>query len=157
MQLRIGEGNTILIEVVANRNLATEGVTTAVEIHLVVLVVASLHQYGHVELGASNGVDDTHLEAEVRQRHDDTVDLITILAEELGALATILHRLHGTIRQGLGHIQNHITVTGLLKLLAERLAYIDGQRRVEIGARTDDQTKGLFSGFCSYIHSLSGF
>ena len=63
----IGKGDTILIEVVAYRDLPAESITAAVEIHLVVLVITSLHQDGDVQLRIVDGIDDTDLEAEVRQ------------------------------------------------------------------------------------------
>ena len=89
----VGEGNAILIEVVADGNLSAESITALVERHLVVLVVAGLYQNGYAEVGHRNSVDDANLETEIRQRHDDTVNLITVLTEEFGALQSILARL----------------------------------------------------------------
>ena len=67
MQGGIGEGDAVLIEVIADGDLATEGVTTRIEIHFVVLIVASLYHHGHVEVGITDGIDNTNLETEVGQ------------------------------------------------------------------------------------------
>ena len=45
MKSCVSEWNSILIEVVANGNLSAECITTAVEVNLVVIVVASLNEY----------------------------------------------------------------------------------------------------------------
>ena len=65
MQCGVRKGNAILIEVVAHTDLTAEGITTGVEVDLVVLVVASLYQYRHVQVGVADGIDDTDLVAEV--------------------------------------------------------------------------------------------
>ena len=61
------EWNTILVEVVANRNLSAESITATVKIDLVVIVIACLNEYRNVQLSTCNGIDNTNLESEVRQ------------------------------------------------------------------------------------------
>ena len=90
-----GEGDAILIKIVANRDLATECIATAVEVNLVVVVVTSLHKYGHVQFGTEDGVDDTNLISEVGKTHQDAVNLVAVCAEEFSVLDTVLERLDG--------------------------------------------------------------
>lgn len=114
----VGEGDAVLVEVVAHRYLAAEGVASAVEVHLVVLVVACLHEYGHVEFGAADGVDDSYLEAEIGQRDNNAVDFLAMLTEEVGALHSVLECLDGAAARGRGVLgKNHI----LVALLGEDL------------------------------------
>ncbi len=91
-----GEGDAILIEVVADRNLAAEGIATAIQINLVVVVVAGLNEHGHIEFGTEDGVDDTNLIAEIGKTDQNTVDLIAVGAEELCILDAVLKGLDGT-------------------------------------------------------------
>ena len=67
MQGRIRERDAALVEVVAHGNLSAEGITAAVQVHFVVLVIACLYQHRHMQFGAADGIDDAHLEAEVGQ------------------------------------------------------------------------------------------
>ena len=83
MQSGVRKGNAILIEVVTNADLTTEGITARIEVYLVVLVVAGLYQYGDIQVSITDGVDDTNLETEVRQRDDDTINLVAMLAKLL--------------------------------------------------------------------------
>ena len=89
----VGEGNAILIEVVADRNLSTESITALVECHFIILVVTSLYQNRNAKVGHRDSVNYANFKTEVGQRHDDTVNLITVLTEEFGALQSILARL----------------------------------------------------------------
>ena len=91
-----GEGDAILIEVIADRNLAAESIATAIQINLVVVVVAGLNQHGHIEFGTEDGVDDANLIAEIGKTDQNTVDLIAVGAEELRILDAVLKRLDGT-------------------------------------------------------------
>ena len=67
MESGVSERNTVLIEVVANGNLAAEGIPAVVEVHLVVAVIASLHEYRHIQVSFLDGIDDADLETEVRK------------------------------------------------------------------------------------------
>ncbi len=142
----VGEGNVILIEVVAHRDLAAESVTTAVEVHLIVLIVTGLHEHGHVEVGIADGIDDANLETEVRQRHHDTVDLVAVLAELLRNLQAILTGLNATASGGCGVLgQDDILISQLADGLEELLAHVACQFGVEIGACSYDHAKTSFS------------
>ena len=90
------EGNAILIEVVADGNLAAEGVTATVKVHLVVLIVTSLHQHGDVQVGIADGIDDANLETEVGQRDDDAVYLVTMLTKLPGYFQSVFAGLNAT-------------------------------------------------------------
>ena len=96
MQRRVGEGDAILVEIVADTDLSAESITAAVKIHLVVLVVASLHHDGHVQVGIADSIDDTNLETEVRQRHHDAVYLVAVFAELFTNLQSVLAGLDAT-------------------------------------------------------------
>ena len=113
-----GIGDAILIEVVADRDLAAEGIATAVEIDLVVVVVASLHKHGHIEFGTEEGVDDANFIAEVGEADQNAVDLIAVGAEELCIPDAVLKGFDGTgARRGSIFGKDDIFVA----LLVERL------------------------------------
>ena len=81
MQCSVCEWNTILVKVVANRNLSAEGITATIKVYLVVLIIACLYQYRNMQVSNADSIDDTYLESEVRKRYDDTVYTVTVLAE----------------------------------------------------------------------------
>ena len=64
MQGCVRKRDAILIEVVAYANLATEGITTRVKIDFVILVITSLYQDGHVQIGITDGIDNTNFETD---------------------------------------------------------------------------------------------
>ena len=80
------EGNAILIEVVADRDLAAECIATAVEVNLVVVVVTGLHKHGHIQFGTEDGIDDTNLITKVRKTHQNAINLVAVCAEEFSVL-----------------------------------------------------------------------
>ena len=92
--------NAILIEVVAHADLTAEGIAARVKIHLVVFVIAGLHHDRHVQVGIADGIDDANLKAEVRQRHDDAVNLVAVLAELLADLQAVLAGLDAAAAGG---------------------------------------------------------
>jgi hypothetical protein len=91
-----GEGNSILIKVVADRYLAAESVAPTVKVNLIVLIIASLNEYRHVEFSTRYGVDNANLIAEIRKADDDTVNFVTMLTEKFSVLDSVLKRLDGT-------------------------------------------------------------
>ena len=123
----VSERYAALIEVVAHGYLTAESVATAVKVNFVVLVVTGLYQYRHVQLGAAYGVDDAYLEAEIRQRHDDSVNLVAVGAEELCALLSVFNRFHRTSRGSILLIKYHIAISGLVKFLKKSLAHVYGK------------------------------
>ena len=145
MEGGVGKGNAILIEVVADGNLTAESIATLIKRHLIILVVASLYQNGHAEVSHRDGVDDSNLETEIRQRHDDTVNLITVLAEKFGALQSILAGLDRTGACG-GCIlwKDDIVVAFVFERLEQLLAHIACKFGIEIGAGADNDTEALF-------------
>ena len=123
----VGEGNAVLVEIVAYRYLAAESVTPAVKVHLVVLVVTGLHQYGHAEVGIGDGIDDADFKTEIGQRHDDAVYLFAVLAELTRHLQTVLAGLDAAAARGRGVLrQYHIGVALVLDGLEQLLAHIAG-------------------------------
>ena len=87
-------GNAVLPQVVAGRHLAAEAVAPVGDLHVVGAVGRGLHQHRHLQRGVADSVGDAALFAEVRQRHDDAVDLVAMLAEELRAAARLIRSLH---------------------------------------------------------------
>ena len=65
------------------------------DLHVVAAVGRGLHQHRHVQRGVADRIGDAALVAEIRQRHDDAVDLVAMLAEQL--------RRSGAHRRGVSH------------------------------------------------------
>ena len=78
----VSERYAVLVKIVAHRNLSAESIAATVEVDLVVLVVTSLNQHRHIQLCAADGIDNADFKAEVGQRHDDTIDFITMSTEQ---------------------------------------------------------------------------
>ena len=154
MERGVCEGNAILVQVIAYGDFSTECVAPGVEVYLVVLVVTSLYENRHIQLGTRYGVDNTNLKAEVRQGDDDAVNLITVLAEELGTLLTVGNGLHGASCRCVLLVEDDITVTCLCEVAYDSLADINGEVGIEIGAGTYDETEGLFSRISCSVHSI---
>ena len=127
VQCGVGERNAILIEVVAHRNLATEGIAAAVQVNLVVLIVAGLHQYRHMQFGTTDGIDDADFEAEVGQRHDDAVNLVSVLAEEGGTFLAVFQGFHRPTGGGVTFVEYHIAISCLVEFGKQGAAHVDGQ------------------------------
>ena len=98
----VGEGDTILVEIVVVGELAAKGVAAAGDIDLVDLVVACLEENGQVELGARDEFENGDLVAEVRQANDEAVEGIALGAEMFRIEAGVLARLHGAVLSRLG-------------------------------------------------------
>ena len=79
-------GDSVLLEVVADRHLAAEGVAAEGDAHLAGRVGRGLDEDGHAQVGEAEGVGEAALFAEVGQGDDDAVDLVGVLLEEGGAL-----------------------------------------------------------------------
>ena len=148
MQRGVGKRNAVLIEVVANGYLAAECITAAVEIDLVVLVVAGLYEHRHVQVGTADGIDDAHLVAEIRQRNDDSINFIAVLAEEFSTFYTVFYGLDaaGTCRCGFFR-QDDIFVTLFVEYFQQLFLHISCKLGIEIGACSDNHAKTLFVSF----------
>ena len=85
--------DAVLLQVVAGRHLAAEAVAPVLDRHQRRRVGRRLHQDRHVQVGHAQRVRDAALVAEVRQRHDDAVDLVPVPPEEVGARPRLGPRL----------------------------------------------------------------
>ena len=90
-------GDVVLAQVVADAHLAAEAVAAVVDGHLLRVVRERMHQHGYVEAGETDRVGNCALVAEVRERDQDAVDLVTVLPEHLGAEPGLLQRFDGAI------------------------------------------------------------
>ena len=88
-------GMPYCIRLLQARHLSAEAVAAIGDLHVVGAVRRGLHQHRHLQGGVADGVDDAALLAEVRQRDDDAVDLVAMLAEELGATARFIGCFYG--------------------------------------------------------------
>ena len=128
MQGGIREGDAILIEVVADGNLAAEGIAAAVEVHLVVLIVAGLYQHRYVQFGTTDGIDDAHLVAEIRQRNDDSIDFIAVLTEEFSTFDAVFYGLDATGTSRCGFFrQDNVFITLFVEYFQELFLHISCQ------------------------------
>ncbi len=73
--------NAVLAQVVADGNLAAEGVAPAVEAELIEIVGARLHQNRNMRLGQPDGVGDSLFIAKIRQADQDAFDAIAVFAQ----------------------------------------------------------------------------
>ena len=92
---RVREGYAQLIEVVADGELAAEGVPPVGHVQLVEVVVAGLHQHGHLQAGELYGVRHGRLLAKVRQDNDDAAYELPVPGKQPGAGQCLLMRLDG--------------------------------------------------------------
>ena len=63
----ISKRNAVLIQVIAYGNLTTECVTTAIQINFIILVITCLNQNRNIQIGHTNGIDDTDFKTEIGQ------------------------------------------------------------------------------------------
>ena len=63
----ISKRNAVLIQVIAYGNLTTERVTTAIQINFIILVITCLNQNRNIQIGHTNGIDDTDFKTEIGQ------------------------------------------------------------------------------------------
>ncbi len=89
-----GVRDAVLLHVVAGRHLAAEAIAAIGDLHVVGAVGRRLHQHRHLQRGVADGIDDAALLAEVRERDEDAVDLVAMLAEELRATARFIRSLY---------------------------------------------------------------
>ena len=95
VERREGVRNAVLHQVVAGGHLSAEAVAAIGDLHVVGAVRRGLHQHRHLQCGVADGVDDAALLAEIRQRDDDAVDLLAVLAEKLGATSSFIGCFYG--------------------------------------------------------------
>ena len=152
----IGERDTVLIQVVADRDLAAESVAAVIQVHFVVVVVIGLDQDGHIQVGLVDGVDDTDFKAEVRKRDDDAVDFLAVGLELGGHLQAVFTGFDGRASGRSGILgEDHVVITALVQHAEQFLAHVDGQVRVKVGAGADNDTETEF--FSSFVHNSYSF
>ena len=88
---RVGEA--VLAQVAAGRDLAAEGVAAALQVEGGDVIGVGLQEDGHIEPGEAHRVGDALLVAEVGQHHEDTLDVLAVRVEELGAELRLAPRL----------------------------------------------------------------
>ena len=111
----VGEGNSVLVKVVADRNLAAESVAAAIEVNLVVVIVVSLYKDGDAQIGFVDGVDDSDFETEVGKGDDDAVDVVSVFLELGGHLKAVFTGLDaGTSGRGSILGEDHIVIIQLV-------------------------------------------
>ena len=69
---------------------------------LLAIVVEGVDQHRHAQSGPAEGVGHGALVAEVGQRHQDAVDLVAVLLEQVGALLGVVQRFDGPAVRGVG-------------------------------------------------------
>ncbi len=84
-------------EDVADGHLAAERVAAGVDAHLRGLVGGRVDEHRHVQAGEAQCFRHSALVAEVRQGHDDAVDVVAVLPEEVGAGLGLVATLHGAV------------------------------------------------------------
>ena len=89
--------NSVLRKVVARGHFSAETVAPVSNGHLGRRVRRGLHQHRHAEVRHPQRFGNGTLIAEVRQRHDDAVDFLSMLLKQLRATRGLLPRLHGAI------------------------------------------------------------
>ena len=88
------EGEAVLAQVVADRDLAAEGVAAALDVERSQVIRVGLHQDRHIQPGELDRVGHALLVAEVGQADQDAVDLVAVLLEQLGAELGVRVGLH---------------------------------------------------------------
>jgi hypothetical protein len=94
--------DAVLAEVVADRHLAAEAVAALVDGHARTVVGKCVHEHWHVETGPSQRVGHGPFVAEVRQRHEDAIDLVAMQSEQISAGARVGQRLDRSIGRRVG-------------------------------------------------------
>ena len=95
MPLRQAEGQPVLTQVVADRDLSAERIPTPLYVQLIQVVGVGLHQDRHGEARQPQRISDALLVAEVRQADEDAVDAVAVAAEELGTRHGVLPGFYG--------------------------------------------------------------
>jgi hypothetical protein len=90
-----------LTEVIADRHLAAEAVAAVLDRHPGAFVAEGVDQDRHLQSRPAQRVRNRALVAEVRERHDHAVDLVTVLAKEVGACACVRETLDGAVQRRL--------------------------------------------------------
>ncbi|MCJ7659819.1 MAG: hypothetical protein MUO67_11770 [Anaerolineales bacterium] len=141
MERSIGKGNAVLVEVVAHRQFSAKGVPPFSHAELVEIVVTSLNQHRHIELGHVEGFYNSQLVAEVGQNDDDAVDLVGVLMEQVSAELGMFTRFDRPTRRRVPR-SDHILVTIYLHNLEQLGAHTHGQFGIKEPACAHNQTKG---------------
>jgi hypothetical protein len=130
--------DAVLLQVVAGRHLPAEAVAPVLDGHQRRRVGRRLHQDWDVQIGHAERVSDAALVAEIRQRHDDAVNRIPMLAEEVGARPRLLPRLdrpvfrvgwpeHHDFDARLLQDRDHLLAAALRKVVREEAPIADDQ------------------------------
>jgi hypothetical protein len=102
MKRCVSEADIVLIEVIGDRDLPTEGVAPVMDVDLVDLIVTRLQQDRDVQRGTGNAFGDRYFISEIRQQNYETVDVILLRAKEVSIKSCILARLNSTILGRIG-------------------------------------------------------
>ena len=139
--------DAVLAEVVADRHLAAEAVAAMLDRHAPALVREGVDEHRHVEVRPAQRVGHRPLVAEVRQRHEDAVDLVAAGPEQVGAGAAVGEAFDGPVRRGVGlerdrleafpaHGGEHVGASGGAEMRRKEAAVADddAQRRRSSGS-----------------------
>jgi len=91
-----GEGNSVLVEIVADGNLSAEGIAAIFEGHFFRIVAEGMDEDRDVEFGELDAVGDASFVTEVGECDDDTGDFIAIFGKEFCAFFGIVVGLDGS-------------------------------------------------------------
>src|SRR5208283_272875 len=105
-----------------------------------------LDEHGNFQSRPAQRVGDAALLAEIRQGHDDAVDLVTMTVEQIGANARFGARLHRAVLGFLGagcddthagflEDRDHLLAAGFCQMVREKAAVPDDEANGDI--RTD--------------------
>ena len=85
--MQAGEGKliTILAQVVANRNLAAEGIAAALDVESRQVIGIGLHQNRDIQPGKFDGISHAFFVAEIGQNDQHAFDAVTVGFEQVGA------------------------------------------------------------------------
>ena len=147
--------DAILPQIVADRHLAAEAVAAEGNAHLAGIVRRRLDQNRHAQIGQPNGIGQTALLAEVRQRDDDAVDLIGMLFEERGAglrLFVGLHRAEGgLLRRSNDHLvsllfnrRNHLRASRCCQVARKKAPIANNQSKCHLPCHVFQPRKILY-------------
>ena len=90
-------GNSILLQVVADRHLAAERIAPEGDAHLARRVGRRLDQHRNAQIGEADRIGQAALFAEVRQRDNQPVYLGSVRLEQRRALLRVLVSLHRAV------------------------------------------------------------
>jgi DNA-binding MarR family transcriptional regulator len=131
-----------------------KAVAAAAQVDLVDLVVAGLHQHGHIQLRTLDRLDHSDFVAKVRQQDDETVDVVAVLVEQLHILAHVFGRFDRAIVR-LTDRQDVVADAELVELGDDVAARVERQRAIEELAAADDQAERDF--LVEHIHFIFPF